>query len=213
MSANNIVVIKKEADGKFRGYHRDMDAYCEGQYDHDGVCQFCLDGCEMCNYTKQYTSPKENPIFEVDTIEEAIHAYNKWCQDLTFVVEYGYQFEGLEPNEETVKAMEETDKGEGLHAVESVNELVEELNKPSDTELLDFLQLITNNAAYTGKVICRASTTGRGWRLHETSKDDAVPSVYFVIENGYSAGRYLFLQTVFLFTSTFQEDLVLVIYC
>jgi hypothetical protein len=39
----------------------------------------------------------------------------------------------------------------------------------TDTELLDFLQEQTNKAAYTGKVICRRSSTGRGWRLHESS--------------------------------------------
>ena len=246
MSANNIVVIKKEDDGKVRGYHRDYDAYCEGQYDYDGPCQFCLDGCDMCNYTKHYTSPKENPIFVADTIEGAILAYDKWCQETMFAVEYGYIFENLEPNEETIKAMEECDREEALHKVDSVEELVEELNGPmdtellefiqnqgkkpgdkcwcyecpgqfdmvgepridcqvcngsgiipeewfrrefekektkTDTELLDFLQLLTDNARYTGKVICRASTTGRGWRLLETSWDGAVSDVREAITN------------------------------
>ena len=39
----------------------------------------------------------------------------------------------------------------------------------SDTELLDFLQSLTDRNVYTGEVILRESSTGRGWRLHETS--------------------------------------------
>ena len=37
----------------------------------------------------------------------------------------------------------------------------------TDEELLDYLQALTDRADYTGKVILRESTTGRGWRLHE----------------------------------------------
>lgn len=48
---------------------------------------------------------------------------------------------------------------------------------PTDTKLLDFLQSLTNDAAYTGKVVCRKSTTGRGWRLHETSRSYGVSDV------------------------------------
>lgn len=48
---------------------------------------------------------------------------------------------------------------------------------PTDTELLDFLQALTNDAAYTGRVVCRNSTTGRGWRLHETSRSYGLPDV------------------------------------
>ena len=46
-----------------------------------------------------------------------------------------------------------------------------------DTDLLDFLQRRIDEKKYTGKVIMRWSTTGRGIRLHETSKPDAVPDV------------------------------------
>lgn len=55
--------------------------------------------------------------------------------------------------------------------------------KHTDTELLDFLQKLTNKDMYTGKVILRLSTTGRGWRLHETSTEGAVPDVRQAIEN------------------------------
>jgi len=55
--------------------------------------------------------------------------------------------------------------------------------KYTDTELLDFLQELTKDNAYTGKVICRFSSTGRGWRLHESSKDDAIPDVRQAIAN------------------------------
>ena len=36
----------------------------------------------------------------------------------------------------------------------------------TDTELLDFLQKLTDESTYSGAVILRNSTTGRGWRLH-----------------------------------------------
>ena len=57
------------------------------------------------------------------------------------------------------------------------------MNKYTDTELLDFLQGLTDRKNYTGKVICRWSSTGRGWRLHETNHSDAVPSVRQAITN------------------------------
>ena len=49
--------------------------------------------------------------------------------------------------------------------------------RPSDKEILDFLQEQTDNGEYTGKVIFRWSGCGRGWRLHETSRVDAVQDV------------------------------------
>lgn len=39
----------------------------------------------------------------------------------------------------------------------------------TDTELLDFLQRKNDESQYTGLCIFRMSSTGRGWRLHETS--------------------------------------------
>lgn len=45
----------------------------------------------------------------------------------------------------------------------------------TDTELLDWLDKQTGK--YTGKVLFRWSTTGRGWRLHETSQEGAVSTV------------------------------------
>jgi len=53
----------------------------------------------------------------------------------------------------------------------------------SDTELLDYLQKLTDRKKYTGRVICRMSTIGRGWRLHETSLFGAKPSVREAIED------------------------------
>ena len=60
---------------------------------------------------------------------------------------------------------------------------------PTDTELLDFLQSLTNDAAYTGRVICRKSTTGRGWRLHETSRSCGVLDVRQAIADHMKAVR------------------------
>jgi len=53
----------------------------------------------------------------------------------------------------------------------------------TDKERLDFLQKWTDKKIYTGKVILRGSSTGRGWRLHETTIDDAVVSVREAIDN------------------------------
>lgn len=55
--------------------------------------------------------------------------------------------------------------------------------KFTDTELLDFLQQETDKEDYTGKVVCRFSTTGRGWRLHESSHRGATRDVRQAITN------------------------------
>jgi len=54
-------------------------------------------------------------------------------------------------------------------------------NRESDTKRLDFLQQITGE--FSGKVICRWSEFGRGWRLHETNRDGAVADVREAIDN------------------------------
>lgn len=48
----------------------------------------------------------------------------------------------------------------------------------NDTERLDFLQALLERSRYTGKCTCRWSTTGRGWRLHETSLGERDPSTH-----------------------------------
>lgn len=45
------------------------------------------------------------------------------------------------------------------------------MKRYTDTELLDYLQDKLDKGIYTGKVICRWSSSGRGWRLHETTQD------------------------------------------
>ena len=55
--------------------------------------------------------------------------------------------------------------------------------KHTDTELLDYLQSLNDNALYTGKCSLRDSSNGRGWRMHETTLDDAVIDVRQAIEN------------------------------
>ena len=47
----------------------------------------------------------------------------------------------------------------------------------TDTAMLDWLQQQNDKAEYTGFCTFRASTTGRGWRMHETSSDGAHQSV------------------------------------
>jgi len=55
--------------------------------------------------------------------------------------------------------------------------------KYTDTELLDFLQKLTDQRRFTGTVILRNSDTSRGWHLHETNHDSAVADVRQAIEN------------------------------
>ena len=49
-----------------------------------------------------------------------------------------------------------------------------------DKKRLDFLQ--SCSGSYSGKVICRDSVTGRGWRLHESRQDGAVADVRKAID-------------------------------
>lgn len=53
---------------------------------------------------------------------------------------------------------------------------------PTDKERIDFLQKLTGRKVYTGKVILRESSTGRGWRLHETSHVGSHKSVRHAID-------------------------------
>ena len=50
----------------------------------------------------------------------------------------------------------------------------------TDTERIDALQALLGQ--YTGRVCCRWSTCGRGWRLHETSRMDASEDVRVEID-------------------------------
>jgi hypothetical protein len=54
---------------------------------------------------------------------------------------------------------------------------------PTDEERLNFLQKLTDDGRYTGKVILRNSSTGRGWKLHETSFLTAKSSVREAIDD------------------------------
>jgi hypothetical protein len=113
MSANNVVIIEKGADGKFRGYHRDRDAYLEGRYDESTFCS-------------------GKSIFEVNTIEEAIYVSNRWIEKMNeagFYIEYGYEFVGLKPNQKTVETIEKAERGEDLDTFGSVEELIMDLEE------------------------------------------------------------------------------------
>jgi hypothetical protein len=54
------------------------------------------------------------------------------------------------------------------------------MKQRTDEERLDALQNLLGK--YTGRVICRWSVSGRGWRLHETSNIDAVSNVREAID-------------------------------
>jgi len=64
-----------------------------------------------------------------------------------------------------------TDPFVGVYCEKCEEELVRiEVDKGlNDSELLDYLDSLTGS--YTGRVILRDSTTGRGWRLHETNAE------------------------------------------
>lgn len=53
---------------------------------------------------------------------------------------------------------------------------------PTDTERIDFMERLLAKKEYTGKAILRNSTTGRGWRLHETSWEGASDTVRGAID-------------------------------
>ena len=68
--------------------------------------------------------------------------------------------------------------------VKSMEELLRELNIPTDTELLNFLQQETDKAKYTGAVLRREDHFHRGgWVLYETALDGVVSDVRQAIIN------------------------------
>ena len=58
----------------------------------------------------------------------------------------------------------------------------------TDAERLDFLQKLTEQKRYTGKVCLRWSRFRRGWRLYETSREDAQTDVRNVIDKAMDEG-------------------------
>ena len=69
----------------------------------------------------------------------------------------------------------------GLGKLQERIEKLIELKK--DKERLDFLQTLLEQGTYTKRVILRNSSTGRGFRLHETSKPGSFMSVRDAIDN------------------------------
>lgn len=57
----------------------------------------------------------------------------------------------------------------------------------ADSARLDALDAITGK--YSGRVICRWSTTGRGWRLHESTQDGSVLNVREAIDTFLSTAK------------------------
>ena len=51
------------------------------------------------------------------------------------------------------------------------------MGRPTDTEMLDWLEQQNAKAQYTGTCIFRWSVRGRGWRLHETIENGSHASV------------------------------------
>ena len=52
----------------------------------------------------------------------------------------------------------------------------------TDKERIDFLEGLLQRQLYTGKAVLRMSANGRGWRLHETSREDGQDSVRQAID-------------------------------
>jgi len=63
-----------------------------------------------------------------------------------------------------------------------VNDRDEDENGLTDTDRIDFIQNAINKGSYTGKVVARNSDTGRGFRLHETSRNDGQNDVREAID-------------------------------
>lgn len=57
----------------------------------------------------------------------------------------------------------------------------------TDSQMLDWLDRLSGR--YTGRVIWRRSTTGSGWRLHETSRSGAVRSVREAVSDAIRLGK------------------------
>ena len=51
------------------------------------------------------------------------------------------------------------------------------INYYTDTDLINFLESKNEEKKYTGLCIFRESSTGRGWRLHETDMKGAKKTV------------------------------------
>lgn len=62
---------------------------------------------------------------------------------------------------------------------------------PTDKQMLDWLEEQNNKARYSGWCICRLSSMGRGWRLHETDPEHsgAVTSVRQAVANAMEDGE------------------------
>ncbi len=60
----------------------------------------------------------------------------------------------------------------------------------TDSDRIDFLDKLNKKAQYTGRCILRMSTTGRGWRLHETSDENASPDVRTAIDKFMMEGGF-----------------------
>ena len=60
-----------------------------------------------------------------------------------------------------------------------------------DQKRLDWLEEQNKRAEYTGRCICRRSLNGRGWRLHETSRDGAFDSVRYAIDRAMSSEKVM----------------------
>ena len=58
----------------------------------------------------------------------------------------------------------------------------------TDKERINFLEGLLEKTEYTGKAILRKSTTGRGWRLHETSWAAASNTVRGAIDDAIKNG-------------------------
>ena len=61
----------------------------------------------------------------------------------------------------------------------------------TDTERLDYLQKLTDQARYTGKVCLRLSRYRRGWRLYETDREEAEPDIRAIIDKAIENGLYI----------------------
>lgn len=104
-------------------------------------------------------------------MDESVHC--KWCGNMT-------ENTGAECDLcwELRKRMEAIP-----HLARCILDNIEGITSSSkDAFRLDFLQMLTDKAEYSGKVVLRISETNRGWRLHETHWPTAINNVRQAID-------------------------------
>jgi len=93
MSVKNIVVIRKEEDGVYRGYYQKYDEWRKYLYDYTADFVQAQSG-------SVYLFEENNLIFEAKDMDEALDKYHKWLEKMQEkgYRNHGYTFECVRPS-------------------------------------------------------------------------------------------------------------------